>query len=373
MTKRILAYLLSLSMVAAFSPCITAYAEETPTSGDFGDAFHWEYADNTLTFSVNTTSSPSESTMLTDPNTFDVSVKAWDIYLPSVKHLVFDNNIDSIGLDIFQNFDKSDSVLETITCGESMTWRFKGDPLWDLGGSWYRTKNIKFIAPKYSPIDYFTYMNDFNFEASGVAENPYLKLKDENGKWEYIEDYNLMKIYSTDDSDWSYCGNWYGRYKNILISENAIAKVEPSSFLSQAMYGGTRTFIDTSYKPIVYCYPEYQYIDYLRDDGFSNNPVPVVVLGEANPELKGDATLDGNVDISDATATLTYYAQSAAGMKATFKNDEELDKFAYYLADTDTEGAEGSDISIQDATNILTYYAQSAAGLTPDWSSIIGS
>ncbi|MBQ8513973.1 MAG: hypothetical protein IJ496_01065 [Ruminococcus sp.] len=75
-------------------------------------------------------------------------------------------------------------------------------------------------------------------------------------------------------------------------------------------------------------------------------------------ELLGDLDGNGVVEISDATAVLTYYAQNAASL------DPEINMDA---ADIDRNGI----IEIKDATCILTYYAQYAAGLDPDWSDLI--
>jgi hypothetical protein len=105
---------------------------------------------------------------------------------------------------------------------------------------------------------------------------------------------------------------------------------------------------------------------------------PVVVLGEDSPERKGDANLDGAVGLDDASEVLSYYAQTAAGLDASFTQDEDLNLFAYYLADVDTESTAGVDtdtaqVDLEDASHILSYYAQTAAGLSPDWETILSS
>ena len=96
--------------------------------------------------------------------------------------------------------------------------------------------------------------------------------------------------------------------------------------------------------------------------------------------VKGDANLDANVDISDASKVLTYYANSAAGLEAKLLDgaDADYETLAYFLADVDTESTAGANsdagkLEISDASNILTYYAQKAAGLAPEWDVIIPS
>lgn len=75
-------------------------------------------------------------------------------------------------------------------------------------------------------------------------------------------------------------------------------------------------------------------------------------------ELLGDPDGNGIVEISDATAVLTYYAQNAASLDPVINMN---------TADIDGNGI----IEISDATYILTYYAQYAAGLEPDWEELI--
>ena len=95
--------------------------------------------------------------------------------------------------------------------------------------------------------------------------------------------------------------------------------------------------------------------------------------------VKGDATLDGAVNIDDASTVLKYYANSAAGLPAALLTDPvdvNYETLAFFLADVDTESKAGvnSDtgkLELADATFILAYYAQSAAGLAPEWDVII--
>ncbi len=98
--------------------------------------------------------------------------------------------------------------------------------------------------------------------------------------------------------------------------------------------------------------------------------------------VKGDANLNGEVEISDANAALVYYAQHAAGNDETFSNltsnDSSLETLMYFLTDVDTESTAGKDsgddsLSIMDANYILVYYAQDAAGNKPEWTTLIPS
>ena len=75
-------------------------------------------------------------------------------------------------------------------------------------------------------------------------------------------------------------------------------------------------------------------------------------------KLQGDADRNGEVNIADATAVLTYYASKSAGLDTVLSSED---------ADTDGNG----EVGINDATAILTYYAMSASGLEPEWSDII--
>ena len=101
---------------------------------------------------------------------------------------------------------------------------------------------------------------------------------------------------------------------------------------------------------------------------------PTVYIG-----VKGDADLNGIVDVQDAVAILTYYAKTAAAQEnVAFNEDENLNKLAYFLADVDTESKagmnSGSELMItQDAVNVLTFYAKKAANQEPTWPDVIPS
>ena len=114
------------------------------------------------------------------------------------------------------------------------------------------------------------------------------------------------------------------------------------------------------------------------------NPDAEPVAVEVNPTVyigvKGDADLSGKVMVEDAVAMLTYYARASAALDASFNEDADLNKFAYFLADVDTESKlgmndseSGKKISVEDAVNDLTYYARKSAALDPQWPDIIPS
>ena len=101
---------------------------------------------------------------------------------------------------------------------------------------------------------------------------------------------------------------------------------------------------------------------------------PTVYIG-----VKGDADLNGIVDVQDAVAILTYYAKTAAAHEnVAFNEDENLNKLAYFLADVDTESKAGMNngselMTTQDAVNVLTFYAKKAANQEPTWPDVIPS
>ncbi|MCI7258189.1 MAG: hypothetical protein MR466_02010 [Ruminococcus sp.] len=101
---------------------------------------------------------------------------------------------------------------------------------------------------------------------------------------------------------------------------------------------------------------------------------PTVYIG-----VKGDADLNGIVDVQDAVTILTYYAKASAGQEnVAFNEDENLNKLAFFLADVDTESKAGINngselISIQDGVNVLTFYAKKSANQDPAWPDVIPS
>ncbi|MBQ8515519.1 MAG: hypothetical protein IJ496_08990 [Ruminococcus sp.] len=92
--------------------------------------------------------------------------------------------------------------------------------------------------------------------------------------------------------------------------------------------------------------------------------------------LKGDVNMDGEVNVADATAVLTYYAQYGASLEPTLTDgtSERIEALAFFLADTDTQSqtqGEGGQLTVSDATNILTYYASVGASLNISWDQFI--
>ena len=101
---------------------------------------------------------------------------------------------------------------------------------------------------------------------------------------------------------------------------------------------------------------------------------PTVYIG-----VKGDTDLSGLVDVPDAVSILTYTAKIAAGQEGiVFNEDENLNKFAFFLADVDTESKAGKNdgnklMTTEDAVYILIYTAKTAAGQEPTWPDVIPS
>ena len=101
---------------------------------------------------------------------------------------------------------------------------------------------------------------------------------------------------------------------------------------------------------------------------------PTVYIG-----VKGDTDLSGLVDVPDAVAILTYTAKIAAGQEGVvFNEDENLNKFVFFLADIDTESKEGKNdgnklMATEDAVYMLTYTAKTAAGQEPTWPDVVPS
>ena len=107
---------------------------------------------------------------------------------------------------------------------------------------------------------------------------------------------------------------------------------------------------------------------------------PTVYIG-----VKGDADLNGKVELSDATLALTYYTEHSVNnafyLTSGTKTPEnaELETLAYFLADINTESTVGEDvvgtstIELEDATNILTYYTEESVNNNPKWATICKS
>ena len=96
--------------------------------------------------------------------------------------------------------------------------------------------------------------------------------------------------------------------------------------------------------------------------------------------IKGDADLNGKVNIPAAISILSYFSYNAASMEHYLIDDpdENYNKLAFFLSDVDTESQEGQNsdkgrISMDDAINVLTYFSQSSADIDPQWQVIIPS
>ncbi|MGN0631890.1 MAG: hypothetical protein ACI4JN_11245 [Ruminococcus sp.] len=91
---------------------------------------------------------------------------------------------------------------------------------------------------------------------------------------------------------------------------------------------------------------------------------------------KGDADLDGAVTLADAGEILKYYARNAAGLDASLTGGEDayLETLAFFLGDIDTESQTMSKdgiLDINDASAVLSYYANTAAGNAVSWDAYI--
>lgn len=102
--------------------------------------------------------------------------------------------------------------------------------------------------------------------------------------------------------------------------------------------------------------------------------VSTTVSGEQPELLRGDANMDGNVNLDDAVIVLTYYSMKGASMDVTLlginglEDDEALEAALFAAVDIDSDGA----ISLADASYILTYYAYKAASLDVTWEQLTG-
>lgn len=92
------------------------------------------------------------------------------------------------------------------------------------------------------------------------------------------------------------------------------------------------------------------------------NPAEAETEAENTP-VSGDVTGDHVIDISDATAILQMYAQTAVSSESLVP----IQQTANTNADINGDGT----VDISDATAVLTYYAQYAAGLNPSWEDIL--
>jgi len=87
--------------------------------------------------------------------------------------------------------------------------------------------------------------------------------------------------------------------------------------------------------------------------------------------VKGDTDLSGETNVTDATNVLIYAAARGAGETPVINADysEVIERFAYFLADTDTESRNGysaeTPLNVSDATNIRIFAAR--RGSTGDY------
>ena len=114
---------------------------------------------------------------------------------------------------------------------------------------------------------------------------------------------------------------------------------------------------------------------YYNGEALADAPKPKVYIG-----IKGDAQLDGDVDMDDSFEVLQYYSYSAAGRFPTLTDgkDANLEKLAYFLADIDTESTAGKNegnktLSMDDAFNLLQYVSYRAAGRNLSWPDVVPS
>ncbi len=101
--------------------------------------------------------------------------------------------------------------------------------------------------------------------------------------------------------------------------------------------------------------------------------------------VKGDVTLTGEADANDAANILVFAAQVGAGntdAKISTAEDETLERFAFFLGDTDLEGKDhnNDDLNANDSANVLRFAAMvgalteapTAAQVKEFWSIILG-
>lgn len=331
------------------------YKDNSNASGTFGKGFSWTFNGNTLTFSADETIADSPIILTAEKDS--IESMPWNRYLPHVRHLVFSDGITSLGNDFDSYFMNAALNLETITSGESFDWLNNAV----LYGEKLRFE-ATFIAPQYSKTDWLTHCSNTPFVAEGIAEKPFLEPGNADTQWEYSEQQHIMKLrdeltYETIKK----ASFWQQRFDRIILEEGTKCSEE---YIMDELIQLIEYPTKNDSVPI-YCYPDFGYnnIQTLRSKG-----ITVIVMNEDNSLYKSDVNFDGNIDISDAIAILSYYSKNAAGLNACFSDDEELNKFAYYLAHTSNNKKQ---VDIIDATNVLKYYAQKASGLNPNWDDIV--
>ena len=331
-------------------------------SGTFGEIFSWSISDGTLAFTVDDSAKTGGDICLTTGLDYSEGNQAenrpWFSYIHDISHIVFDDAITSIGTDIVFDFMaiNAATAIETVTCGENMRW---DENIW----AYYNdTSSAVLRAPKYSYSEYWAFYEKVPFEASGTAQSPYLKLTDEEGKWEYSEDTSTLTMHGNIDAESliSVSEMWYGRYDQVILSEDAeCSSAETDHLITHVLAGGTLHKDMRRDDITVSCYSALgkDNISSIRDAGYT-----VVVLDGGALTLTGDADGNGTIDLSDAVKVLTIYAENASGLNRAIYGST-LDS----AADVNSDG----NIDLDDAVAILTYYAHNAAGLDPSWDAIL--
>ena len=158
----------------------------------------------------------------------------------------------------------------------------------------------------------------------------------------------------------------------LIVSAVATLKDGTTKDLDASYFGFLQTPADVYTAPYYKGAVDIYYVGDADKTALEDKPTVAVAM-------KGDAQLDGDVDMDDAFDTLQYYSSSAAGKTVTFTDgsDELLEKLAFYVSDIDTESKAGkktedAEISMDDAFNILQYVSYRAAGKDVVWSDVIG-
>ena len=158
----------------------------------------------------------------------------------------------------------------------------------------------------------------------------------------------------------------------LIVSAVATLKDGTTKDLDASYFGFLQTPADVYTAPYYKGAVDIYYIGDADKTALEDKPTVAVAM-------KGDAQLDGDVDMDDAFDTLQYYSSSAAGKTVTFTDgsDELLEKLAFYVSDIDTESKAGkktedAEISMDDAFNILQYVSYRVAGKDVVWSDVIG-
>jgi uncharacterized protein YjdB len=87
--------------------------------------------------------------------------------------------------------------------------------------------------------------------------------------------------------------------------------------------------------------------------------------------VKGDCSLDDEVNSIDSVKVLQAYASMLVKMSYSFNSDANFNTLAMFLADIDTETAGISKLNSIDAVYILKYFARNIAKLNPTWSNLV--